>query len=506
VLVRTSKIYSDYIVLQRVYTNSIETVPSEEEAEPDPKIWLLGQAGWYAITPAPEYEKLFKQGMVKAKMWTFLEDTYLEQFDSGGPISGTCHTLAKDYVDDPRSGECSNIMSAMTLFSKVRRPLLSRMLENEELREQWIRTPLFQLYNDNYGKDIREIKEILRKQRRLQESQTSSPPASPERDSTGSLDTPRGTPAHSQKPHAKSWSRTIFKWLENYVCTHPNIKAGDVTFSKLAEILNEHFETNGLVEANDILAVRASELVVLMDGSIRYAWKHRQAFEELKKAAATAIDERKRSSIWTLKPSTRPTILNIKSTESLVVPAQSRFGAKDESGARVLRETGSETKAGHQSEPCVTPENEDRNSQLPALTMSQRLNNQPMSAAVNKRIGVSGSSGKRRRTTNDTVAQDAAAHRDAPSRWPPLHMGRGRPPLDVRPMLDTTTFVDDVWSCPLRSCTFKTLPSERAEATSRITAHYREHEDQLVAMGILPSSVVHNPKLENVFPLSFLSE
>lgn len=71
-LIDVSKLYKDYIFIPKVYTYSLEV-------KNDGKIiiWVLGNCGWYALSPAKEYQQIFEQMLEKTKIWLFLENKYV---------------------------------------------------------------------------------------------------------------------------------------------------------------------------------------------------------------------------------------------------------------------------------------------------------------------------------------------------------------------------------------------------------------------------------------------
>ena len=66
-----TKLYSEHITLSKVYTYSLEL-----KEDGGIVIWVLGTAGWYALSPAKEYKAIFEQMVEKAKIYHFMKDIY----------------------------------------------------------------------------------------------------------------------------------------------------------------------------------------------------------------------------------------------------------------------------------------------------------------------------------------------------------------------------------------------------------------------------------------------
>lgn len=323
VAVRVPTVHNYDVVIAKVYTYALEQIVGEEGL----KIWVLGKAGWYSITPAPEYRTLFAQGMEKAELWNLVDLTYLDAFSRGKRIQSSMESLVKEYYKEYRSPtSCPDLPAAWKIFDKHHRFLIVKMLEQEEMRDNWASTPLYAYCSSKWPRDVREIEEILEKQQRKIAGTTTttatatdvdSPlPASPappsERSATISSGVgsagrgkrrtgkakketaapPAQTMPKKRRPNAKSWSRTIYSFIEDYVLAR-KIPARDVTLKRLAEILSENFEVESQALALDVLAARAQELCFLMAESQLYRWDNRRAFVELEEAAATKLPNEK---------------------------------------------------------------------------------------------------------------------------------------------------------------------------------------------------------------------
>lgn len=110
-LIDLSKLYKDYIFIPKVYTYSLEV-------KNDGKIiiWVLGNCGWYALSPAKEYQPIFEQMLEKTKIWLFLENKYVPSIYYRGKkkLKGTAQDVFIDVrvlsSDDSscQSVPCSN--------------------------------------------------------------------------------------------------------------------------------------------------------------------------------------------------------------------------------------------------------------------------------------------------------------------------------------------------------------------------------------------------------------
>lgn len=322
--VRVPTVHNYDVVIAKLYTYALEQVVGEEAL----KIWVLGRAGWYSITPAPEYRALFMQGMEKAELWNLVDLTYLDAFSLGKRIQGSMESLVKEYYKEHRSPtSCPDLAAAWEIFDKHHRFLIVKMLEQEEMRDNWASTPLYAYCISRWPREVREVEEILEKQQRENTEATTtatdvdSPrlasPAPPSKATIGSgvgssssssagrgkrrtgkarkeaaTPPPAQTMPKRRRPGPRSWSRAIYTSIADYVLAR-KIPARDMTLGKLAEILHENFEVESPALALDILAARAQDLCFLMEECHLHRWDNRRAFKELEEAAATTLPNEK---------------------------------------------------------------------------------------------------------------------------------------------------------------------------------------------------------------------
>ncbi|KAF8538202.1 hypothetical protein BDD12DRAFT_885801 [Trichophaea hybrida] len=370
---RSQKVYNNDLVIPKVYTYSIEQVPGEVEL----KIWLLGKAGWYSIKPAPEYCALFAQGMEKAELWSFVDDTYLDSFTEGKKVKGTMDSLVMEYYKEHRSpASCPDLAAAWGLFEKYHRFLIVKILEKQDMRDSWAQTPVFQYCISKYPTEIREVKVILQRQAKKHDearekisppppppppmSQSSTPRSSATVSETTSRvnrrkrqvklekeESPTTTPTR-KRPYSSSWSRTIHKFLENYIRMQ-DVPAGDITLDKIAEILYENFEVESQSQARDIMIARGGELCILMEESQQHQWENRRAFMQLQKATVPANAKE----LLALRPLRRQVILNKVVIATGLSPPQSspevkkkhpKVGGKGRKSGRIKQERQSPDK------------------------------------------------------------------------------------------------------------------------------------------------------------------
>ncbi|KAF8249476.1 hypothetical protein K440DRAFT_621547 [Wilcoxina mikolae CBS 423.85] len=558
---RTPNVYTHDLVIPKVYTYSIEQVPSEDEL----KIWMLGKAGWYSIKPAPEYRALFAQGMEKAELWSFVEFTYLDAFTEGKKVRGTMDSLVMEYYKEHRSpASCPDLAAAWRLFEKYHRFLIVKMLEKQDMRDSWAQTPVFQYCISKYPTEIREVKVILQRQVKKHDearekmsppppppppSQSSTPRSSATVSETTSRasrrkgqvkldkkESPATTTPTRKRPHSSSWSRTIHKFLENYIRTK-DVPARDITLDKIAEILYENFEIESQSQARDIMIARAGELCLLMEENQQHQWKNRRAFMQLQKATAPANAKE----LLALRPPQRPAILSqIVIAAGLPPPQPSpevkrehpRVGGKGRKSGRIKQERQSpdedlefeyysllnpsppppaspdpdtlqrrSRKRGRSS----TPESEydepnplirnsakgkGKSALRPIRASTPRPPSSPLAPPdsdsdsntlatrfANLKRTLEGPSPSQSFTKRMRTEESSLSPTDSPppDYWPDLRPGLGRPPIEVMKLPDTTTIVGGVWRCSMDGCAFKVLDADTPEGKWDIEEHYGEH-------------------------------
>jgi hypothetical protein len=518
---------------------------------------VLGRAGWYSIKPAPEYRALFAQGMEKAELWSFVDDTYLDSFTEGKKIRGTMDSLVMEYYKEHRSPtSCPDLAAAWRVFERHHRFLIVKMLEKFDMRDNWAQTPVYQYCVTKYPAEVREVKEILQRQKRKhnEAKEVKSPPPSPSQASTPTSaptsestsrpsrrksqikkesPTPTPIPAPTPKrPNAQSWSRIVYKFLENYICTQ-SVPARDVTIDKLAEILYENFEIESQPEARDMLAVRAGDLCLLMEESQRYQWENRRAFMQLQKATMPANAKL----LLAIRPSRRASIHNrIAVVTGLPPPPQPspeikrehpRTGGKGRKSGRIKHERispdddlqplpqpssppstspsvdalasslrrYSSSPESHYDEPppSLIPYSSKGKGKCTLRPVETSITHPPSSPLeppdsdsdsnpfatrfANLKRALDGPSSsqsynKRMRTEESSFSPPDSP---LPVHWPDIISGRGRPQIQVMKLPDTTTIVGGVWRCPMDGCTFKVLDADTPEGKVDIEVHYAEH-------------------------------
>jgi len=89
VLGTASKLYKEDIVIPEAYTYSLEI-----KGDGRIIIWVLGNCGWYALSPAKEYRAIFDQMVEKTKIWLFLEAKYVPAIYKGKyRLRGSAHDV-----------------------------------------------------------------------------------------------------------------------------------------------------------------------------------------------------------------------------------------------------------------------------------------------------------------------------------------------------------------------------------------------------------------------------
>ena len=565
--VRVPTVHNYDVVIAKVYTYALEQVVGEEAL----KIWVLGRAGWYSITPAPEYRALFMQGMEKAELWNLADLTYLDAFSLGKRIQGSIESLVKEYYKEHRSPtSCPDLAAAWKIFDKHHRFLIVKMLEQEEMRDNWASTPLYAYCISRWPHEVREVEEILEKQQRENTGTTTttstdvdSPrPASPAPPSKrlatigsgvgsssssssagrGKGRTSKQTMPKRRRPGPRSWSRTIYTFIADYVLAR-RIPARDMTIRKLAEILHENFEVESQALALDILAARAQDLCFLMEECHLHRWDNRRAFRELEEAAATTLPNEK--ALLAIRcPQRQGSAGAVPTTETEQPPPQSPQHRRNTGGlGRKSRDTKPETLASSSPEAVASspspspspppgealssagrrsisssPDPQDgittppiarstkgkgRSTLRPAKTLpplqtppSPLYHPDPESEAKSsstrfanvKRLLDDDSSvlqqqpmGHKRARTDGPSSESPPppSPPPAPECWPELRTGLGPPPIQVLKLPDTSSTDSGLWECSMDRCTFRVMDADTPRGMSELEAHYAMHRQEL---------------------------
>jgi len=64
----------------------------------DITVWALGGAGWYSLHPAPAYKSIFKEAIIKGRMWLFFLEKYEGMKATGKRITGSVDKLWKEVL------------------------------------------------------------------------------------------------------------------------------------------------------------------------------------------------------------------------------------------------------------------------------------------------------------------------------------------------------------------------------------------------------------------------
>lgn len=170
---RLPTVYFHTIVIPKVYTYSIEQVPSPQGSlgEGSLKIWVLGQAGWYSVVPAAEYADIFEKGMAKARLWTWLENWHPDNLTqqsspkskaAGVRASTSMESLIREYFKENQSATCKDIAAATQLFQQCRRFLMVRLVESDL---EWTPTPIWKYFMAKHKDEMDDVQASLARQR-----------------------------------------------------------------------------------------------------------------------------------------------------------------------------------------------------------------------------------------------------------------------------------------------------------------------------------------------------
>ncbi|RPB25846.1 hypothetical protein L211DRAFT_847623 [Terfezia boudieri ATCC MYA-4762] len=156
VLGTASKLYKEDIVIPEAYTYSLEIKDDGRII-----IWVLGNCGWYALSPSKEYKAIFDQMVEKTKIWLFLEAKYVPAIYKGKyRLRGSAHDVfvefSREYPDWPTAKE------AAALFHKHHEWIVLKMLVKAEEVDNWARTPIHTEMFTQHKDTVSEIQRLLR--------------------------------------------------------------------------------------------------------------------------------------------------------------------------------------------------------------------------------------------------------------------------------------------------------------------------------------------------------
>ncbi|KAI5815997.1 hypothetical protein BZA77DRAFT_314093 [Pyronema omphalodes] len=83
-IVLNTAVYLCQLEIPEFFTYSIQQAEGEDD---DLIIWILGDCGWYTITPSSQWRPLFLIGMEKARLWLFIECSYISDDHYWTPCS-----------------------------------------------------------------------------------------------------------------------------------------------------------------------------------------------------------------------------------------------------------------------------------------------------------------------------------------------------------------------------------------------------------------------------------
>jgi hypothetical protein len=83
-IVLNTAVYLCQFEIPEFFTYSIQQAEGEDD---DLLIWILGDCGWYTITPSSQWRPLFMIGMEKARLWSFIEWSYISHNNYWTPCS-----------------------------------------------------------------------------------------------------------------------------------------------------------------------------------------------------------------------------------------------------------------------------------------------------------------------------------------------------------------------------------------------------------------------------------
>ncbi|KAF8460480.1 hypothetical protein BDZ91DRAFT_738975 [Kalaharituber pfeilii] len=292
-LAALTKIYSEEIIINKVYTYSLEIKHDGRIV-----IWVLGNAGWYALSPAKEYKAIFDQMVEKTKIWLFVEEKYTPLIfkGKGKKLKGNVHEL---YIEFSQAyPEWPTAKDVEALFHKHHDWLILKMLVNDDEVENWARTPLHTEMFSRYKDSVEEIQRIQKRRSALASSthagaEKLSPPPDSQihvkssvSESSNSQISP--TPIMISNPislprniRANSKSPVLFTSLEAWAI-RSGLNPAVIDRNKLLDITFETYEFKDKSIAKDVLCARAHDLVALMVQSQRYPWNKTRALSELR--------------------------------------------------------------------------------------------------------------------------------------------------------------------------------------------------------------------------------
>jgi hypothetical protein len=95
--VRAPEAVGHPIVISGVNTYSMEYMLQRPSGRRQARIWFLGAAGWYEISPSAEYRMIYKELVEKTSLWMFLRERYAKFHGQASRlIKGTMADICKD--------------------------------------------------------------------------------------------------------------------------------------------------------------------------------------------------------------------------------------------------------------------------------------------------------------------------------------------------------------------------------------------------------------------------
>lgn len=130
----------------------IYSIQQAEEEDDDLIIWILGDCAWYAITPSSQWRPLFMKGMEKARLWSFIEWSYISHDNYWTPCS--YNQLEKKWAAKNKW----TLEEAEASFGRHHGFLITKMLE---FGGGWDKTSIWKWLVGNFPDALKEIQQKL---------------------------------------------------------------------------------------------------------------------------------------------------------------------------------------------------------------------------------------------------------------------------------------------------------------------------------------------------------
>ncbi|KAF8425083.1 hypothetical protein EV426DRAFT_596295 [Tirmania nivea] len=443
VLGTASRLYKEDIVIPEAYTYSLEIKDDGRII-----IWVLGNCGWYALSPAKEYRAIFDQMVEKTKIWLFLEAKYVPAIYRGKyRLRGSAHDVyvefSKEYPDWPTAKE------AAALFHKHHGWIVLKMLVKAEEVDSWARTPIHTEMFTQHKDTVGEIQRLLRA---------------------------RSEQGMSAAQDAGKEELTSIEDAEHVIRVKTVIS--DAPTQPTSQSTTTIMISNPITQRQYLRGSTKSQKVITPSPS---ATMKREPSPLIEDTTATEDAEEEESS--ESEPEDVKPVRHSAKGKSVLRPRTSTIPLEVPSP---LASHSSTTKIDEDEEimdfeldDAIKPsnkrpaDNDDDDDDLLA-TPAERLK---------KRYRAIHAQPRRSQSRSETPSLDPKLE------WPPLRPGTGKPPIEMGYVPPTSSSrLGGPWICSVPSCKYKLLEGDSVSGRALIEAHYESHaramQDAVEVIGV----------------------